>query len=388
MFETQHDLVEGEDQGTRTWTYLLTDQSAGNIREVLQSPLVEDTFHINPTKLRVELDLPEVPPWERELLQREWLPYGALLLGLIGVALAWTARHSAVHWSRTALAKLPAVLRAVDRRIDTLRARQEVLGYFVLCALFLFPMLRQGPTDDEELALGFFSGQVYYRDLLLHGRWSYWLNNVGFGTPMPLGHRLDFHPVFGLGSLISLRVAVSALWIVQIGVMAVFFRRLLVACGVAPGARLLFFGLYLFSLPRCCSSSPPTGSPRLVPWTLYPVLVYYLRDAVMGGVAKRWWLTTVRLALLFGVWVLDGHPGYLVPLLIVLAVYGVAVARPSLAVYGALAAAGGLAVAISAERIYFLVHEMSLFPKDICGSRRASITFRRIWSASRRLSHI
>jgi len=90
QFERQHGLVTGEDKGTRTWTYVLTDQSTGNIRALLQSPLVEDTYHIDPVKLRVQLDLPDVPPWLQELLHRRLLPYGAGLLALIGLALGAT----------------------------------------------------------------------------------------------------------------------------------------------------------------------------------------------------------------------------------------------------------------------------------------------------------
>ena len=364
VFEQQRGLVAGEDQGTRTWKYLLTDQSAGNIRALLQSPLVEDTAHIDRQNLRIELDLPNVRPWLVELLARQWLPYGSWFLIAIGAALAWSARRTAAGWARVAAREAPRGLEAMAGRVETLATRHEILVALVMGLLFLVPMLWHGPTDDEELALGTFSSQIYYRDLL-HGRWAYWLTNLGFGTPMPLGHRLDFHPVFALGSLISLRVALSAVWIIHVGVMSVYFLRLLAPYGLTPVARLVFLGLYVFSLPSFLLFFTTDWVSCQVPWTLYPVLVYYLREAAMGGAASRWWLTTIRLGLLFSLWALNGHPGYLVPLFIVLAAYTLAVARPSVAMYSALGVAGVFALAASSERIYFLVHEMRLFPADI-----------------------
>ena len=354
-FEQQHGLQAGEERERGTWIYRLTDQSPGNIDALLRSPLVEDTSHIDRARLRVALDQPGLHPQVRELLEREWLPYGSWLLALVGVGLVWAARSS--------VAETPKALSAIAQRVQALTVRQEVVICVGLCVLFLAPILWDGPSDDEEAALGLFSSQIYYRDLL-HGRWSYWLTNLGFGTPMPLGHRLDFHPVFALGSFISLRAALSAVWIVHVGVMAVYFRRLLAACGLSPFVRLAFFALYLFSFPSFFLFFTTDWVSCLVPWTLYPVLVYYVRDAVTGGAAARWWLTTIRLGVLFSVWVLNAHPGYLVPLFVVLAAYTVAAARPTLQVYGALATAGIFALAASAERIYFLVHEKGFFPAE------------------------
>jgi len=56
--------------------------------------------------------------------------------------------------------------------------------------------------------------QVFYR-ALFRGQWLYWLNNLGFGSPMPLGDPLMFHPVFGpLAAFTSLRVTLSAVLLI------------------------------------------------------------------------------------------------------------------------------------------------------------------------------
>src|ERR1041385_6826855 len=67
-------------------------------------------------------------------------------------------------------------------RAAQVRWREVVIG-MVLGVLFLLPLLVYGPGEDEEGALGIFSSQVHYA-ALLHGKWLFWLNNLGFGTPL------------------------------------------------------------------------------------------------------------------------------------------------------------------------------------------------------------
>jgi len=200
--ERQFGLMAGEERTPGTWTYLLTDQSPRTIGALVHSPLVEDTFHIDRNGLRVVLDLPGLHPWVVELIQREWLPYVSWLLVVIGVVLAWSARSSAwaiAGWGarriRATVLEGPDGVEATADSFETLSTRQETVVGLALCLLFPVPLLLYGPTEDEEVSLGMFSSQIYYRDML-HGRWSYWFAHLGFGTPMPIGHRLDFHPVF------------------------------------------------------------------------------------------------------------------------------------------------------------------------------------------------
>src|SRR6185503_5318784 len=116
-FERQHGLANGEERAPRTWTYELSDQSPGNIGALVQSPLVEDTAHIDRARLRVVLDQPEINPMVRALLEREWLPYGSWLLVAAGVVLAWSARRGvwaavlfAARWTLAGVLAAPAGL--------------------------------------------------------------------------------------------------------------------------------------------------------------------------------------------------------------------------------------------------------------------------------------
>jgi hypothetical protein len=129
---------------------------------------------------------------------------------------------------------------------DEVRRRELACG-ISLGVLFLVPWLIYGPFDDEEVALGIFASQVHYSELL-RGNWLYWLNDLGFGTPLPIGHRLDFHPLFFLAGIASLRTVLSVLWLTHVTVMVVYFLRVAAVSGIRSPMRMFLLACYLFSV--------------------------------------------------------------------------------------------------------------------------------------------
>ena len=101
---------------------------------------------------------------------------------------------------------------------------------------------------------------------------------------------------------------------------------------------------------------------RRGPWTLYPVLVLYLRAAILGEARERFWGTALRLGLLFGFWVINAHPGFIITSVLAMTVYVVVAAPPERRVYLCLGTAAALCVGIASPRIYTLVRELQLFP--------------------------
>ena len=241
--------------------------------------------------------------------------------------------------------------------------RREVLGGLAVGALFLAPLLAWGPWDDEEVGLGIFSSQIYYQ-AIFRGHWPFWLNDLGFGTPMPIGQRLDFHPVFALASLVSLRVALSAVWLVHVAVMVVYFLRLAAASGIGPPMRMFLLVCYVFSATTTGYFYQTDWVSVQIAWSLYPVIVFYVRQAVTGDDHASFWVRAIRLALLFGFFILNSHPGYLAPLTLVLGVYVVA-AMPARRAVACLLVALAMAAAVSAERVFTAVSEMRLFPASL-----------------------
>ena len=258
-------------------------------------------------------------------------------------------------------------------------SRAELTCAAALSLLMLGVILACGPRDNEEYALGVFSTQWHVRELVA-GRWSYWLNDLGFGTPMPIGHRLDFHPAFALGSLVSLRAAMSVMWVAQTLLSAVYVLRLAAALGVGPRLRLAALASYLFSAPTIGWFYTTDWQTFVVAWTWFPLLVYHVREAALGHVSVV--PGAIRLGLLFAFAIVNSHPGYLGPLFLILGIYAVALA-PRRRTYAALGLAILLSVAMSSERIHAFASEMVRFPEGMVREQiQAGYTWRHYLDAA------
>jgi hypothetical protein len=353
-------IAEGSssDDAGSTRSYRLSRRAPDDIGRIVSHPLVSDTHHIDRRGLRVELDRPGMNPWLRSLLETDRTPLVSWGLVVFGLLPLWWARRGlpllaagAEHVFGGAVGKTARI------------GRTEIVGAVALAAAFLLPLLMFGPFDDEEIGLGIFSSQVYYR-ALFDGRWPFWLDTLGFGTPMPIGQRLDFHPVFALGNLMSVRVALSGVWVTHVALMVVYFLRLAAESGVRPPVRMILLACYLFSAPSLCHFYASDWVSTIVAWSLYPALVYYVKRVVLGEAHTGFWKASLRLGLLIGFWILNSHPGYLAPLAFGLAIY-VAASTPSVRAWACLGLASVCAAAMGAERIYFTVTEMARFPATV-----------------------
>jgi hypothetical protein len=361
--EAELGLVAGDgspDDADSTRSYRLSRRAPADIGRIVSHPLVSDTHHIDRRGLRVELDRPGMNRWLLALLETDRTPLVSWGLVACGLLPLW--------WARRGLPLLAADAEqvfgtaAADRRTAPI-GRAEIAVAAALAAAFLAPLLLFGPFDDEEIGLGIFSSQVYYR-AMFDGRWPFWLDSLGFGTPMPIGQRLDFHPIFALGNLVSLRVALSGVWVTHVALMVVYFLRLAAVSGIRPPVRTILLACYLFSAPSLCHFYASDWVSTIVAWSLYPALVYYVRQLVRGEAHAGFWKASLRLGLLLGFWILNSHPGYLAPLACGLAIY-VAAAAPTIRAWACLGVAALWAVTMAAERIYFTVSEMARFPAAV-----------------------
>ena len=250
--------------------------------------------------------------------------------------------------------------------------RIEIVGGIGLGILFLLPLLYYGPWDAEMVWATIFPNQLHYQ-ALSRGEWLFWLNDLGFGTPLPIGDPLTFHPVFGpFAALASLRATFTAVWLVHTVVMVVYFLRLAAVSGISPPLRFVLLAFYLGSVVSMTYFYDTDWLNFMIAWSLYPVLVFYLRSAVLGEAVTRFWPTTLRLALLFGFWINNAHPGHIAPLVTVLTIYALAAAPRRRYVYACLGLGALFCLAITAEHIHTLVHEASLFPPGTEFTRNGS----------------
>jgi hypothetical protein len=371
--EQQASLVAVDARGPRTWNYVVGDRSRRNIERLVRDPRIEDTAHVDRTGFRVVLDRPELHPWARWLLETGHVDTVGYLFVGVAALLAWGARRRIVGGVGGVLTiLLDGLLRIVQATTRT-RPRPawwEHAAGIAFALTLITPLLRGGPYEEEIIQATILPNQIFYR-ALFSGEWLYWLNDLGFGAPMPLGDPLLFHPVFApLAAFASLRTTLSAVWIVQSIVMVVYFLRLAAVSGIGdPAMRLAVLACYVASMPFVLYFLESDWVQMAISWTLYPVLVFHLRSALLGGARADFWRTACGLAFLFGFWILNAHPGYIMSMALVLTVYAVTVAPLDRRVYSCLIAGAVLCVGITSARIYALLHEMRLFPPEASAIR-------------------
>ncbi len=259
-------------------------------------------------------------------------------------------------------------------------SRSEYLAGLVLGALLLAPLLMFGPADVEETALGIFASQVHYTHLL-RGEWLYWFNDLGFGTPLPIGHRLDAHPAFLLAATGSLRLTLSALWVIQVVLATVYMLRVLAVSGVKRPLRLCLLGCYLFSAPSIGWFYLNDWVTFIIGWTTLPALLYYLDRALRIRSLHEGAPALAALALVFAFLILNSHPGYVAPLAVALTIYALAAAPGRVAVYAGLGIAALLCAGIAAERLYHFAHEAQNFPAEALRESQKEYALHAYWLA-------
>jgi len=370
--ERELGLAEGDLFEGRTWRYFLRKRSRQDIERLLTDPRVEDTFHIDRAAFRVQLDRPEMSPRLRTLLESDYVDEISLVLAAVATFLLWRSRRAVVTFIRKFAAFIAAIVNRVSesQRERMLPSRGELSIAIGSGILFLVPLLIYGPYEEEIVQATIMPNQVFLKELF-HGRWIYWLNNLGFGAPMPLGDPLIFHPIFApLAAFTSLRVTLTAVWMAQVVLMVVYFLRLLAATDIRlPWLRVVLTACLVTSAPSILYFYESDWIQMVITWTLFPVVAFYLRAAIVGGAREHFWSTALWLGLLFGFWVTNAHPGYAVQLTMILAIYVVVAAPLDRRIYLCLGAAAAVCTAIASVRVYTLLREAQLFPASASGVR-------------------
>ena len=134
--EAAYGLTAGRQEEGQSWSYLPTDTSTENVRQLVVDPVVADTHNIDRSRFELTGDNPPGP-----LEGRYWLLWAALLSVAAGLAAVWVGgkrlRYAGALAARTATSTIRAAAAATTRGIPETRA--EVLGFFrYLYAAFLF----------------------------------------------------------------------------------------------------------------------------------------------------------------------------------------------------------------------------------------------------------
>jgi hypothetical protein len=301
--EREHGLIDGVPFEGRTWQYFLRKRSHADIRRLVTDPRIEDTYHIDRTLFRVQLDRPDLPSLARAWLETDRLGQISLALASIAALITWWS------WSSWA-AMLLALRRFTYRRATSIeeqawstslaawRAPGWAVVLAIVWAVIVIPYVAVGPPDFEEYFTGVASTQVAV-NAIAHGAWPFWSLDFGLGAPQPLRYHFIFHPLAPLCLATDCHALLRSIASIHLLVGAIFMT--LLAARFAP-SRLLASAA---GLTYCMSSS--VVQPMLVDdWPLtamhdsaLPIMLYavfaigdtsdrrhaLLWSLVLGGIA-------------------------------------------------------------------------------------------------------
>lgn len=249
-------------------------------------------------------------------------------------------------------------------RLEAHRRIAADLVFAAVCSgAFLAVLLIYGPVNVEQYHHSHPSVRIFHRSLL-QGHVLFWTSSLGFGTPLPLGENLAFHPLMLLEPLISLRWVLRSFWWLHLTLGGFFMLRVARMFAVAPAIAKVAAFSFLLSPVTINYSYTDDWPSVFVGWTLLP-LVIELTLRTADREHGRWIRPAALLALVLAFLLWNSHLGHLfawgLPLGAVVVVATAAhprtLARFGLVVLAAMAATSG--------RLFALWHELQLYPPDL-----------------------
>ncbi len=243
------------------------------------------------------------------------------------------------------------------------------LGYQLILTMaviiFLLPLAIFGLHDQEEWGGSIWS-TLQYSLALWDGRMPpMWSDFLGLGTPMPIGHRLDFSPPFFLYPLISIRWVFVIYYTFYLSIAIVYFWKICKQYEFPVSLNLILSISFLFSAPTIQLVYLDDWPTLFHNWCFFPVVFYYLRQLFLTTDFITRTNGLLALSLVGGLWALNGHSGHLFSLVSILVVYIFYMTSYKKKGFLNLLFACCIAAAIASEHLYFLVTETLSFPSDI-----------------------
>ncbi len=235
--------------------------------------------------------------------------------------------------------------------------------------LFLMPMILYGPHDREEWPNSVWS-TLQYATALWEGRMPpMWSDDLGLGTPMPIGFRMDLAPPFLLYPWLSIRWILPLFYALYLGVALIYLWRLCADLQLRTPLRLLI-GLSFLCLAPTVEYIYSDDWPSVFHcWCLFPVIFFYLRRLCFSSERRESLNLMLMLGLVGGLWALNSHTGVLVVYSSILLVYVIVAAMNRKDLLLRLSGSILIAGLISSEHMYYLVSETMKFPDGLVNFR-------------------
>jgi hypothetical protein len=179
-------------------------------------------------------------------------------------------------------------------------------------AIFTSIIFFFGINDIEEYQLGLFSAQIYWTNW--SALFTVFYDFYGAGTKMPLGHGPLFHPLNIL--LFDLKTYYVFFYTLHLFLQIYFTKRIFKIFQIKYEYFILVVSL-VFSLPNILYGISEDWLSVMYGYCMFPVVFYYLVKII--NTQKI--LSYLKFALLFFLWLINGHIGNISVYLIFFLIY-------------------------------------------------------------------
>lgn len=244
------------------------------------------------------------------------------------------------------------------------RADQRLIWFICLfCVAFEIPILLSDRNDMEQYDYEYYSALWQLKDVVRLHAINYWQDSLGFGSPLPIGFNLTFHPVLSLVTVLPDRIVIPSFQLLHVLIAVLYLNALLIQFNVRAIVRGVVVTLYVLGATTLYNHYVEDWPVQVFITSLLPVIVYYVEKFLAADSGLERWRQTLIIGLVLAALFVWGHPGVWVMHLAVIALYtviraGIPPPRPFVAMA---AVAGVIACSIYSPELFRLARHLSEF---------------------------
>lgn len=214
----------------------------------------------------------------------------------------------------------------------------------------------------EELNYSLYPLVIWARQLL-SGTTPFWFSDAGLGVPWPIPHTMSHTPLVSLFAILPVYKALSVLLAVHIAIQAFFIIRICDYFQLSLATSLVVLCSVLLAAPIEYLVSSDAAAV-FMSWTLLPAILYSILKIIQTADRIQSLGYAVILGIATGYGILNGHLGVFSTHVMGIALIAIFQPQSLMRKWYLFLIAAIISIGIGAEKIYALLHELSIFGEN------------------------
>ena len=191
------------------------------------------------------------------------------------------------------------------------------------CLLFELPILLVDKADMEQYDYEYFSAFWQLKDVWRLQGINFWQDVLGFGSPLPIGFNLTFHPIIFLNTILPDRVVIWLFQLMHVLIATLYLNALLARFSIRALVRVVVVFLYLLGPPTLHYHFLEDWPGALLPASLLPVFVFYVERFFTAATDRLRVRAAISIGLVTAAAIVWGAPGLVAQQMAVVGPYAV-----------------------------------------------------------------